>query len=577
MGVVPRLRLATGWIAAVFLVGLVLFGECVSAADRGGPSPEAVTRLLKMASEKSVIPVIVALKVDHVAEPYLNEVDASRQREAIANAQNEIIQLLGRDSGDVTRYRHIPYVALNASETDIAVLAASGTVRGISEDMVFTPMLYESVPLIGADDAWNGVGVDGSGYAVAIIDTGVDNDHPFLANKIVHEYCSSTTVIQNQNVVYQGICPGQDSELCEGPDCADDLCSSGYGYCHHGTHVAGIAAGERLSQSPFMAGIGKGANIIAMQVASLHSSGNLGLIANDFLAALQEVYDLRYEYNIASINISFGTTNLYAQICDSGNYPDPYDEPNVTLEAIKDAVDDLRAAGIATIAATGNLGNPQGISAPACISSVISVGNSTKGVYQGGAWVGRDEVFIDSCNYGHNGSNLATFVDLLAPGSAAQDDLCSNTGIYSSVPFAYDSSYYVNLTGTSMATPHVTGSWAVLKEAYPNESVEYMLSRLIETGVMVTDSRYPYIEKPRIQLDAALEYDDVWVDFGYSGDEFGTRGQPHNTLVEGVLQAQIGGQVNIEALHQTTLSAESPFTITKNLSIVAVGAAVIVQ
>ena len=85
-------------------------------------------------------------------------------------------------------------------------------------------------------------------------------------------------------------------------------------------------------------------------------------------------------------------------------------------------------------------------------------------------------------------SNRAPFLSLLAPGSA----------IVSSVPV----DAYAVMNGTSMASPHVAGAWAVLKQANPAVSVTDVLAALRNTGVLIGDngSQASY---PRINVDAA--------------------------------------------------------------------------
>jgi subtilisin family serine protease len=61
------------------------------------------------------------------------------------------------------------------------------------------------------------------------------------------------------------------------------------------------------------------------------------------------------------------------------------------------------------------------------------------------------------------------------------------------------------MMGTSMATPHVTGAWAVFKSAQPAATVEQTLAAFRATGKSVTDSRNG-ISTPRIQLNAATRF-----------------------------------------------------------------------
>jgi len=179
----------------------------------------------------------------------------------------------------------------------------------------------------------------------------------------------------------------------------------------------------------------------------------------DQISGLQRVYDLRNTYHIASVNMSLG----------GGKYTGYCDASNISLKA---AIDSLRAVGIATAIASGNNGYTDGISSPGCISTAVSVGATTK----------SDVV----ASY----SNSASILCLLAPGSA----------ITSSVPGGSFASWY----GTSMATPHVAGAWAVLKSAKPRASVVEILNALTITGVPITDSRNSIV-KPRIQVDKAVK------------------------------------------------------------------------
>src|SRR5690606_14369005 len=110
----------------------------------------------------------------------------------------------------------------------------------------------------------------------------------------------------------------------------------------------------------------------------------------------------------------------------------------------------------ATVIASGNNGYKSSLSAPACISSAISVGATD-----------------DNDNVA-SFSNVAPMLDLLAPG----------VSIYAAIPNGTGTKQ-----GTSMATPHVTGAWAVLKQAVPGASVDEALAAFQAGAVPVNDSR----------------------------------------------------------------------------------------
>ena len=327
------------------------------------------------------------------------------------------------------------------------------------EDRIHKPVLADSVPLIGADRAW-AQGFDGTGLVVAVIDTGVDSAHPFLAGKVVEEACYSTTSGQQSTT----LCPnGADEQI--GPGAAV-YCPLEIEGCWHGTHVTGIAAGNGTPSGEPISGVGRGANIMAIQVFS-HINGFfdcggappcLGAYTSDILAALERVYVLHTTHTFAAVNMSLGE-GLFGSTCDDESY--------------KPFIDNLRAVGIATVVAAGNNGSTDQLSAPACVSTAVSVGATTKG----------DQVA--------DFSNVAPFLSLFAPGD----------GIISSYP----GGGFAVASGTSMAAPHVTGAWAVLKQARPTASVDEILQALNETGVMITDTRAGTgTTRPRIQVDSAL-------------------------------------------------------------------------
>jgi Subtilase family/Bacterial Ig-like domain len=219
--------------------------------------------------------------------------------------------------------------------------------------------------------------------------------------------------------------------------------------CQHGTHVAGIAAGQGLNSS----GVAPNANIMAVQVFH-RATGTDCTNANakedpctlssvsDTMAGMERVYQLRNTHNFAAVNMSLGS-GRFTDHCDS--------------DSRKAIIDNLKAAGIATVVSAGNEGFADAVGAPACISSAIAVANTTK----------QDTIAANS--------NMDRTVDLLAPG----------TGINSSVPGgAFDSK-----SGTSMAAPHVAGAFALHEEKDPSKSVEDILFDLQAKGTRITDTR----------------------------------------------------------------------------------------
>ena len=173
-----------------------------------------------------------------------------------------LISQLPAGSRVVHRFRTMPIVAVDASPAALDALEALGPdVVGITEDRIVKPVLAESVPLIQADQAW-AAGYDGTGMMIAVIDTGVDSTHPFLAGKVDAEACFSSNIPG----MSQSLCPnGLDQQIGPGAGAPCPLAD-----CLHGTHVAGIAAGFDTTGVHTASGVAKGAHVMAIQVFSNH-------------------------------------------------------------------------------------------------------------------------------------------------------------------------------------------------------------------------------------------------------------------------------------------------------------------
>lgn len=419
--------------------------------------------LLERAMARDTMPVIVLLKDGTVAQgPAPAEVQ-SRWTSKRQQALKALGLPLGRDRSGlpVKTFAQRGGFAMQADAIDILDLLADPNVLDVVEDVAYPPALLQSMPLIGASASADFAGYTGLGQVIAILDTGVDKSHPLLSGKVVSEACYSTNDRYHD---IRSLCPGGAiSSTAEGSGLP---CPSG---CSHGTHVAGIAAGHNTSYR----GVAKDAKLIAIQVFSDFPPSECGTsqsrcvmaYTSDIIRGLERVYALRTSYSIAAANLSLGGGG-YTSACDA--------------DAVKPSIDKLRAAGIATVIASGNGGYSNAISSPACISTAISVGATCD--Y-------RDSGY---CAYGVDGvayySNSANFLTLLAPGSL----------ISSAVPGGYGSWH-----GTSMATPHVAGAWAVLKQAKLGASVDEVLNALRVSGKLVTDP-WNGVKTPRINPAAAV-------------------------------------------------------------------------
>jgi subtilisin len=421
--------------------------------------------LLREARQQGSVNIIVMLATTFRPEGELSAAqDVLRQRLAIARDQDQLLAALsGHRISGIKRFKYLAYVATAVDEGGLIQLIHNPALIRIMKDEMVQPTLAQSFPLINADDVW-AAGLTGSTWAVAVLDTGVDKTHLFLdQGKVVSEACYSTNDTHRS---MSSLCPN--GQTSQGGSGTGVNCPANIVGCDHGTHVAGIAAGNATGTTrDDLSGVAKAGNIIAIQIFSRVDSPSACAPAaspctigsySDIMRGLERVFELRSTFKIAAVNMSLGG-GRFTSNCDT----DPLKAP----------IDNLRSVGIASVVASGNSGFADTLAAPACISSAISVGNTTK-----------SDTVRDS-------SNSASFLSLLAPG----------TNIESAVP---GNGNVASKTGTSMAAPHVAEAFAILRQAKPSASVSEILSTLQSTGVLITDSRN-HVIKPRINVKAAFD------------------------------------------------------------------------
>jgi serine protease AprX len=234
----------------------------------------------------------------------------------------------------------------------------------------------------------------------------------------------------------------------------------------HGTHVAGIIGGNGYSSKGKYKGVAPECNFIGVKVLDHRGDGNI----SDVLAGLQWIIDNRKKYNIRIVNISVGTSAK-----------DNLDENSLLVQGVNAVWDN----GIVVVVAAGNNGpGPMSISTPGISRKVITVGSSDDNI--------AVEVFGSGRSKDYSGRGPTPFCikkpDIVAPGS---NIISCNISRYTTrtksgeLRFASHDSpmMYTIKSGTSMATPVVSGAIALLLSAHPHLSNREVKLRLRNSAV----------------------------------------------------------------------------------------------
>ena len=310
-----------------------------------------------------------------------------------------------------------------------------------------------STPITGA---WAS-GFKGAGKTIAVLDTGVQTDHPFLMNgtmqKTVGEACFASAI------GYSTTCPGgasmsvsEPSKVGAGAPCPVDIVIGGQKECTHGTHVAGIAVGGDGTGN---SGIAPEASLISVQVFSYkYATNRITSTTGDIDRALQWLYNRRADFpGLTAVNLSLGDGLLYTGFC------------NTTEASTYSKVQQLLNVGIVTVVAAGNESRTTGVSAPACLSNVVTVSALTGG---------------SGADLRASYSNIGPQVNVFAPGTLTSSIPCDGIA-----PMA----------GTSMATPAVSGAIAILRQGTVSDTVVL----LEDSGGLVTG-----YTQPSVKLNTAI-------------------------------------------------------------------------
>ena len=336
-------------------------------------------------------------------------------------------------------------------------MAANPSVFRIHYDRPAARFNYRTALTVGSKAVRDTLGLTGAGVGVAVIDSGIVTYHEDLTS--------------NSSTIY----PYGNQRVSKFVDFVNGQ-TAPYDDNGHGSHVAGIIAGNGYDSNGRKAGAAPDASLVSLKVLDANGNGTVSSI----IAALDWVLENHTTYNIRVVNMSVG-----AAIHESA-WTDP-----LTLAA-KRVVD----AGVVVVGAAGNFGQnsaglPQygGISAPGNAPWVLTVGgSSTNGTAKRG-----DDVMGSYSSRGPSYIDWNAKPDLVAPGTGTVSLSSSGsefalTRQMALLPGSFPTGTlpYLSLSGTSMAAPVVTGTVALMLQANPK-----LTPNAVKAILQYTAQQYP--------------------------------------------------------------------------------------
>ena len=337
-----------------------------------------------------------------------------------------------RDMGGkiLSTYVSLPFMAAELPYDKVFDFAESNNVAHVFLDKKYTVQIAQSVPLIKPPSTWKqietqfGFAINGSGVKIAILDTGIDKNHPDLNDLDDNPATNDPKVIE---------------EMCFTDE---DHTWDGFG---HGTHCASIAAGTGEASNHARVGVAPGAFLLNGKVLTDSGWGYDSWIISGIQWAVSN--------SAKVLSMSFGSDV-------NGDGSDP----------LSMAVDWATEMGSICVVAAGNAGTGGMFTAgtPAVSKEAISVGATSK---------------TDAMAYFSSQGPTSDYrlkPDVLAPGV----DIIAARANGTSMGTVIDANYTM-ASGTSMATPHVAGAAALIIQAHPGWNPIMVKSSIMGSAKML--------------------------------------------------------------------------------------------
>jgi len=402
----------------------------LAAADKIDPA----LRDLMQANPQALLPVIV--EMEHPVAPFVGAPNVDRALTALDLLRQSGISVAGLSLIDgaagFANAAGINAVSLVPAVARIHHDATVGPQRSADPPVIAPPdQVSEVYPLVvNADQVWQ-QGTTGGGVTVAVLDSGVAAD---------------ADLVQPANRILASV------------NFADQRLASDPG--GHGTHIAGIIAGNGSRSGGEFVGIAPQANVVDVRVLGSTGSGRISSV----IRGIEWVLAHRAAYNIRVINLSFGArANL-----------------SYRADPMAAAVEIAWRRGLVVVAASGNGGPARDtVVTPGTDPYAITVGaTDDRGTLSRG-----DDMLAWFSGWGSADSNAKP--DLVAPGRRLVSIRVPGSALDRLFPervvVARNGSTYLRLTGTSMATAVVSGAAALLLARRPDLTPDQVKALLVGT------------------------------------------------------------------------------------------------